>query len=303
MPLNVPVSYKFVPHPVGPVLLKKRNSRRSRLFIGGTFFRSKEYGEQANQIRIALVDDNLLEGALILQHMVLKPSEMIFANGVTALNIELYKLDLNWDQELWISNQNNVLVARLYGIRWQIGGDQTPQPRQILGSVQLGEIFVSELVSFKLVSGSVPPGTQIILRPRVHRYHLVPTSVTDPVTTMNTIGYDPVLLRDTINNVLNDSWIRMPVRGVLGGGPDSPGTFGEDINDSNSDPEVITPFGITNMGGGDGLPLAPVGFNTGPVRVLILLNYGERENGSLGEINQVFEWVGDSAVLGSWQRY
>ena len=105
MPLNQPKTYSFVPTPVGPVQLKSRSSRRSRLYAGGTFFRSKERGEAANLILCTIVEDlttvpSTPEGLFVVQHTVLKPDEMIFATGMSVPSVELFELSLNWNEEI-----------------------------------------------------------------------------------------------------------------------------------------------------------------------------------------------------------
>lgn len=308
MPLNQPKTYAFVPKPSGPVRLVTRSSRRSRLWAGGSFWRSHERGEQANLIKIACVEDltDTPQGLLVVHHTVLKPDESIFADGIS-VDLQLFELNLQWDEEIRILKEGDSLVARKYGIRWQIGGGE--EVRAELGVVlQNRLVTVPGTVSFKLDSNAAswPPGAVVYLRPRTHRYPLVVTSTTDPTTALSTTGWDIQALRATLNG--SDTWVRMPNR-PQGSGSDGgffssfPTVGGEDNMDDKTDDSFLSAFGPTNMGGGDGLPANPVGYNTGPDRVLVHLNYAERDNGSMGELNQVFEWVGDTATSGSWQRY
>lgn len=309
MPLNQPKTYAFVPKPVGPVKLVTRSSRRSRLWIGGTFFRSHERGEAANLIQISCIEDltnvGAPEGVLVVHHTVLKAEESVSAENMTLPQVDLFEMNLLWDEEIRVTKENGRLVARKYGIRWQIAGGETLLAD--LGQVIPNRLKAGAGVAFKvdLTADAWPTNGVLYLRPRTHRYTLVTISVTDPDTSMTTTGWDIEALRATLNG--SDTWVRMPVRpvggGSEGGGPVTPPTGGEDAMDDQTDAQFLTAFVTTNMTGGDGLPATPVGLNTGPDRVLVHLNYAEKDDGSLGELNQVFEWVGDTATSGSWQRY
>lgn len=314
MPLNVPKTYKFTPNPVGPVKMISRSSRRSRLWAGGSFWRSKERGEAVNLIQITCVEDTTLpttEAVLVVHNTVLKNDEQIFASGFSAAPIfRLFELNLLWDEEIHLVREGDRIVARKYGIRWQIAGAPTNAVRAELGEVSFGRLFRAQGVSFK-VEGTLsdwPSGATVALRPRVHRYHLVETSVTDPTTTLSTTGWDIDSLRATLNG--SDNWVRMPSRSKApapaaeGAAPaPTPAPQNEDGMDDGMDAQFLTPFTTVNMSGGDGLPANPVGRNTGPDRVLVHLNYAELDNGSLGVLNHVYEWDGESATEGSWQRY
>lgn len=302
MPLNSPKTYTFLPRPVGPVLLKARSSRRGRLVAGGTYFRSKERGESANLIQVTLVEDTSgPDASLVVQHCALKSDEMVFGG---ADQIELYQLSLKWYEEICIKTIDGTVRGQIYSIRWRLrnrGVQGVPLAGQDLGIIPVGRVFtVPGVVSLKLKS--LTADSVIFIRPRTHWYTLVMHSVTDPTTSVSTIGWDTGALRDTVNT--QDTWIRMPVRGSSGtGDPPGPSSPGEDAQDAGFDENFCTAFSTTNLSGGDGLPMTPLGFNTGPTRVLLRLNYGERDDGSLNELNEVYEWVGETALRGSWQRY
>lgn len=309
MPLNVPKNYAFTPTPVGPVKLTTRSSTRSRLVAGGTYFRSKEYGEQANLIKLTVVEDLTLvprEGLWIEQHTVFKADEMVAVANMAMPTHELFDLTLAWNEELRIRKVGDSVVCEKYGIRWQTTG---PLPAETLlaeyGPLVPGRLLnVPGVVSVKVqfVAADWPASGIFYLRPRTHRLTLVPLDVTDPETMLVTTGWDIGVLRATLNGTAS-AWTKMPIRGTSTGEPPGPPTAGEDVQDEGTDDEFLTTFGPTAMAGGDGLPLFPVGLNTGPDRVLVHLNYAEKEDGSMGELNQVFEWVGESARIGSWQRY
>lgn len=312
MPLNQPNLSKYRPAPVGPVRLTTRSATRARLNAGGTYFRSKERGELANLILVGIFEDGVApnkEGVCVVHNTELKPEESLSATGMATPNVSIYKLKLEWNAEVVIAWNGTQWRATKTGIRWQIAPGAAPFAPVDLGAVTEG-LFNSSDVSFRVTGLSTwPTGAVVYLRPRTRRYTLVVLSVTDPDSgsgTTPTTGWDPGALRLAVNGD-NTVWIRMPVRGTStapeGGGPTPPPTGGEDVQDSGTDATFLTAFNVTNLSGGNGLPSAPVGLNTGPDRVMVHLNYSEKDDGSMGELNQVFEWVGDSATIGSWQRY
>lgn len=310
MPLNVPKSYAFTPSPMGAVKLISRSSRRSRLWAGGTFFRSIDRGEQANLLKLQVLEDLHIgeedengdaidpEGLFVVHNTVLKPSESVFATGMSIPPITLFELNIKFDEEIRIWKENDSLVANITGIRWQIAGGE--ELRLDLGQVVQNRVLARPgVVTFKLDANADtwPDGAMLYLRPRTRRYTLVETDDTGSATPIGAKGWSIEALRGALNGT--DPWLRMPNRP----GPEEVGGQNEDGMDEGVDAQFLTAFDPTNMTGGDGLPVGPIGWNTGPDRVLVHLNYAERDDGSLGETNQVFEWVGDSALIGSWSRY
>ena len=274
MPLNTPKTGSFKPTPVGPVILKTRSAVRARLRAGGTYFRSKERGELQNLIKIAAFEDTSIpEAALIVQHTQLKPSEQLFPSGVSP-ELELLKADLAFNEKIVIAYDTvtSQWRAAKQGIRWQVAPGPEPFPAVDLGQVRDGA-FSAGGVTFRLSGlASWPTGATVELRPRTHRYTLVALSVTDPATSVATTGYDIEALRGALGG---DDWVSMPARGTKGDATAVPPTLpttGSDAQDKDADEPVLTPFAFKNLSGGDGLPSAPVGLNTGPDRVLIHLN-------------------------------
>jgi hypothetical protein len=127
----------------------------------------------------------------------------------------------------------------------------------------------------------------------------ITVQVTDPVTSVVTpvTGWNIGALRSALANSAT-TWVKMPSRGTT----QTPATP-EDVLDTGVDEVVMTAFQKTYMNGGDGLPASPDLVLTGPDRALIHLNYAELDDGSLGEHNKVYEWVGESSAAGSWQIY
>jgi hypothetical protein len=302
MPLNEPNLSKYKPNPIGPVQLTTRSATRARLWPGGTYFRSKERGELSNLIQIGAFEDGA-EGICVVQHTQLKPDEQLSAAGMATPNIELFKLTLAWNTEIRIEYDGTKWSASLYGIRWQIAAGPDPFTPVSLGQVKDG-LFSASGVSMRVSDlASWPTGAVVYLRPRTRRYTLVSISVTDPDTMLSTTGWGIQELRGPLNGDAT-VWVSMPDRAPPATDPPTiPAPTGSDAQDTGSDAAFLTVFAMTNMAGGNGLPSAPVGLNTGPDRVMVHLNYSEKDDGSMGELNQVFEWVGDSAAIGTWGRY
>lgn len=305
MPLNVPKNYAYIPNPVGPTRIVTRSARRSRLYEGGTYFRSIRRGQDANQLRLAVIEDlapplSLADdqGVFVVQDLVLKPDEQIFPEGMSAPNVSLFSLTLEWNQEIRIAVESGAMRAKLYGIRWQIGGAPAEVLIEDLGIVQPGKIFtVRNRLSIK-ISTALTTGV-LKLKPRVKIYRLEQITVQSEDGLTETTGWDVVALRELIA-ADTAKWVSMPIRAGIMPGAEPPGS---DKQDEGEDEVVLSEFEPTLMAGGDGLPTTPAGYNTGPDRTLIHLNYSEVEDGSLGVLNQIFEWAGESPSIGSWQRY
>jgi hypothetical protein len=248
-------------------------------------------------------EDGSTEGICVVQNTVLKPVDQISATGMSVPDLVLYKLNLNWNEEIRITYSSGAWRAHKHGIRWQIAPGPPPFASVSLGQVNEG-LFSSGGVSFKITGlAGWPTSAVVYLRPRTRRYTLEWVSVTDPDPLLSTTGWGIEELRVPLNG---DAlcWVSMPNRAPPPTDPPTiPAPVGDDVQDTGSDAPVLTPFDMTWLGGGDGLPSTPVGLNTGPDRVLVHLNYSEKDDGSMGELNQVFEWVGDSATIGSWSRY
>jgi len=304
MALNDPKLYSYKPAPVGPIKLQTRSATRARLTAGGTFFRSRELGQSANQIKVAVLEDfsDVLNpmGVFITHHTGLMPPEL-FSSGMNVPEIVVYDFKLPHDQEVRIERDTDgVLGAVITGIRWQIAGDIGILVKN-LGTVVLGKLFSAPGLAFKISSTEWSENGVLVLKPRVRRYPLVLTSSTDPTSMMSAMGGSIDALRDTVNQ--EDPWIIMP--GRVKAVPDTvvDTTMNADKFDDGADAVMLTAFEPMNLSGGDGLPSDPGSINTGPERSLIHLNYAELDDGSLGTLNQVFEWVGSSATAGSWKRY
>lgn len=260
----------YTPNPVGAVQMQSRSSSRARLSAGNAFFRSREIGEAANLIKIACIEKDGA-GELVVHNTKINSALQVSATGMGAPKLVLKELNIAYNEEIVIEHD---------GARW---------------ACQYGQVgngaFNTPMVSFIVKEIETWPHTaRIVIRPHVLRYHLEPLSYTDPITAVETIGWDSGALRATLASDAA-GLIDAPARG----------TDPQDAADAID--TVMVKFDMKNMSGGNGLPLNPAGLNTGPFVTLIHLNYGEQPNGSLAEMNQVYKWSGESSTEGQWVTY
>jgi hypothetical protein len=295
MPLNVPKSYEYTPVSSGETIINTKVSKRARAYAGGTFFRSRERGQQTNSIKVDL-DENRTQhvGDLIVHFDAIRSSEMLISSD--EIQLEIFSINLNWNQEIEIIGEGSAISrVRFIGIMGQIsvGGLISEH-----GPFTMGSIIRLPNITFKL-TGSLTAGTVTKIVPRVKRYPLTWTPKTIDVGgfPVTIYGWSIDRLRQAVNADLT-GWIYMPRR------PSGPGlTDGEDVTDNKVDADLLQTFSTIVLTGGDGLPLYPSGLSTGPDRTLIHLNYSEEDDGSLGVVNQIFEWNGKSSTDGFWDVY
>jgi len=285
MPLNVPKSYSFTPISSGENKMISRSSRRSRLWVGGTFFRSIQLGSSANLIRISLDENKAARlGNLIVHNTAIVSSKMYFDSGNT--QVEIYDNQLDWFEEIRIFGQGLAIsrvefisISRHLSVAKVIG---------IYGPFKIGDVIRTPKLSFK-VTGTLTSSP--VIRPQYKSYPLtwITVDVGEEGIPELKSGWSIDAIRSRVNSD-GDPLISMPVRGY-------------DKQDFEIDAALLTSFPPKFMATGDGLPAYPVGLSTGPDRTLIHLNYAETQDGELREINQVLEWSGSSATSGSWTRY
>lgn len=300
MPLNVPKNYSYVPSRSGPARIVTRSARRSRLEAGGTFFRSVRRGQDANLIFLSIIETPGTlnkRGAFVVHDRRFDPLAQV-TQGVGA---ELFSCKLNWDQRIVLTSTGTSFAAELQGISWQIGG--AVPPSSSIGAVPVGRLFNHPLFSIK-ISTTLPIGTTIIITPviRIYQLSLITVDLPDAGGGFGggeVTGWNITDLRQQLDDDPT-AIVTMPVR--AGNTPGSP-LPGSDFQDEGEDALVASEFEFEPMQGGDGLPVSPAGLDTGPDRTLIHLNYAELDSGKMGVLNHIYEWVGTSASVGSWQRY
>lgn len=312
-------TYTFRPpsRPNVPVQLRGCSSKRARLWAGGTYFRVREPGLSGNNISVEVFEYTPYTGPgtgeayCVVTNQNLKYDENVKGPiDTTSLNL------VGTYADLWIIEPlNSTPHAKKYSISLRIAFQRQtsspvlPSPTD-LGEYTIGKLFVDPgKLSVKTVeNGSIfTPTSAISIAPRTRIYQLsgwFPPPPVDPLAPIPPPGWDIANLRSQIN--ANDPWIEMlersgPIDDGLGGSIPNPNP--PDVQDEGTDSLSLTPFAAVLLAGGDGLPDNPVRENTGPSRSIVHVNYGELQNGSLGEHNTVYEWAGDSASAGSWIKY
>lgn len=282
------MSYR--PVVTGEPEIRPRSNRRARLFAGGTYFRARDPGAAGNNISVQLVewDSGGPQGRLVVTNHGTKYDE----NVIGPASVDLLVQDLPWDKRVIIDQLTTSPRASVYSIRSQISF--APVLEEVLGPFAFSTLFnMGSQLAVKLTpkTAEFTPSATITIKPRVRVYELVwtvnSTTPTDGSAPVSAAGWDPAALRAAI---AEDPWIQMPARKT-------------DLQDGGEDPLVLSAFPDTKLTGGDGLPETPLGINTGPFKSLVLINYGENPDGGLSEVNQMYEWVGQSATVGEWKKY
>lgn len=219
---------------------------------------------------------------------------------------ELYDLNTDTPRIRKYSISLRITFARQEGLAFTL-----PTPEE-LGKFTFGKLFTSGKLSVQLTKKTLPyaSGDRIFIAPRTRLYSLSELTVTPlpdaatGVAASPAIGYNIGPLRTAVN--ASNLWVEMKERSLIipidGTPPIEPSSY-IDAQDKLADALVLTAFSVKNLENGDGLPDNPSREKSGPSRALVHVNYGELPNGSLGELNKVYEWVGDSASAGSWKSY
>lgn len=288
------------------------STRRARAWIGGTYFRSIKPGQASNNISIKttrendecyFVVSNLNKGRL---NSIIGEAEIEFIENLLS------------DTEIVII-QSSPPTAKKYSISLKIrnaiqeGTSYTlPAPIAQTPLTTINDTVVIGGLSIKIKSMK---STSLIVQSRSRVYKLVPKVI--PASTgqgeessAERRGWDIPALRTLVNS--KDDWIEMIERPLLavstgtGEGSNEPAQIWN-VNDKQDhapgDDQILSEFTSIALSSGDGLPDSPTNENTGGTRAVIFVNYGENKDGSLGEVNTVYEWVGDDAVNGSWKPY
>lgn len=253
------------------VSLKTRSSRRARIHVGGTYFRAKNPGPDGNNISLIAFETEPRKAKFIVTNHNTSLTENISGPAIA----ELLEQTLNWDERVTISNLTSTPTARYYSISEQIA------PSENLGAFAFSQLFtVPGKLSVKLApkSSELMSGSEVTIKPRFWVYDLVWLEATTPAEGEEPIpaGYSIEVLRA---QMANNPWIEMLPRGYDAqdqGGKDAP---------------RLSLFGDTYLRGGEGMPENAAGFKVGPVKSLVVLNYMEQPNGSMGVVNRVFQWT------------
>lgn len=310
-------SYRPAVAPSVPVKLRSLSSRRGRLFAGGTYFRSIDPGRTANNITVQIVKEDGI-GYLIVVNQNLQYDE----NVLGPAGIRTRILDLtgsNWNDLVRIDSLDGTPLAHYYSIRCSIAfARQNGSPYTLPTPIETAPFASEKLfarsgklaVKIEKSTANFTAGSVISIAPRFRIYKLSALSIPPGVDsaglpTLGYDGYDIVDMRSQVN--ATNTWVQMLERSGTPTGTDGvPGTppaVKFDEQDDRVDDPVGSEFAQTNLSGGDGLPENPTLERTGPSRSIVFVNYGEKYNGSLGETNTVYEWVGSDAIAGEWKAY
>lgn len=320
------------PARTGTAGLRTCSSRRARLFAGGTYFRSRDPGLQSNNLSVEVIEVqpfNPLTGEDGLAFCVITNHNVKFDENVQGLaKVSVLNLTGTY-ADLWqfkgldtITPQCEKYSTSVQIRFWQQEGipyDLDADPNNLVESSFTGKFSFDKLfthsgkIAVKMSRNDAPyaPESVISVALRCRIYALSTTSkvVSTPVgegatsTSTTSYGWDIADLRAQVN--ATDPWVEMLERS----GPDTSGAFPvpnpnpSDYQDPGTDADFLTPFNLTRLTGGDGLPENPNAEVTGPSRSIVHVNYGELQNGQLAEHNTVYEWVGDTATSGSWKAY
>jgi len=253
-------------------------------------------------IEFVAPDQPNYDGVCVVTNYVVNAAEMVSGPAkATIIDNRLTATD-----KLVIDQLDTTPRARRYGISLKIAPDADVVTE--LGPFSFSRPFVvpgSLAAKLTPTTSVFTPADEVVIVPRTQVYRLATTTVTDPQTMIPTTGWDIENLRTQVN--ASDPWIEMlPRSGDTDdgmGGPPIPNPNPADVQDHGVDTDFLTPFAETFLSGGDGLPDAPTREHTGPTRSLVHVNYGEKPNGSLAEVNVVYEWRGETETEGAWVAY
>ncbi len=322
MPNGLAPTYAYKPpsNPAQPVRMRGLSTRRGRAFIGGTYFRSIDPGRTANNITVQIVKEGD-DGYLIVTNRNLNYQENVLGPAGIVTKV-LDMTGSNWNDLVRVEGLDGVSPrAQTYSIscyvafQRQIGQPYTlPAPTSTVAFPMDRLVSIPGKLAVKIEKSAAvfTPSSVISIAPRFKIYKLLPLIIpaaTDPatgVTTPEYNGYDIPDMRAQVNAA--QTWIEMLERSGTpasdpAGPPAPPLAVKFDEQDDGLDDKVAMVFAETNLEGGDGLPDNPTVEKTGPYRSIVFINYGEKYNGSLGETNTVYEWVGSDAVAGEWKAY
>lgn len=325
MPSGLIPTYKYVPPSLPSVDAKLRScsSRRSRLFAGGTYFRASDPGLPGNNISVQIIEVQAPttvgtgEAYCVFTNQNLEFSQNVIGKAEPKI------LDIKGTyQDLWIIRDLNTTNPRThyYSISLRIRNDvlsgnysTLPAPT-LVSDFSFGKLFSHKGKLSVLLQKKTELFTAediVIITPRIKMYPLSavlapqPAEIPgEPVVPDNRVSWSPAALRASVS--ASGTWVQMMERSgtvSVNGMPPEPNPNPFDAQDDGVDDVFLIPFGPLNLANGDGLPASPNTERTGPSRALVHVNYGELLNGTLGEHNTVYEWVGDTASAGSWKAY
>jgi hypothetical protein len=299
-------TYPYRPAVSGTPAMRTRSSRRARLFAGGTYFRARDPGGKGNSISIEVLE--FMDGDVKVGKVVVTNHNTKYDENVTGpVIVELLEQQLNWTERYVIDQLLTDPRLLRYSVSLETSVGVALQEN--LGRFAFSRLLhIPSKLSAKLVPkvAEITQNSVITLKPRTRVYDLSEVSVTslpdEAGGTITTSGWDISNLRSQVN--ANDPWIEMLERsGTPAGEGGVPLSVKFDAQDDGIDDPFLSTFPDTYLTDGDGLPDFPIAEQTGPTRSIIHVNYGEQFNGTMAEVNRVYEWVGSSGTAGEWKQY
>lgn len=288
------------------------STRRARVWVGGTYFRSIKPGQASNNISVRTTREN------DECYFIVSNSNKGRLNSVIG-EAEIEFIENNLSDTDIVIIEATPPIAKKYSISLKIRNSIQEGTAYILpapiAQTPLSTINDTVVIGGLSIKIKSMKSTSLIVQSRTRVYKLTPKVIPastpqDSESIAERRGWDIPALRALVN--ANDDWIEMVDRPLLsvsaGTGEGSNGPIQIwNINDKQDhepgDDQILSEIPLTSLTDGDGLPDSPTSENTGGTRAVVFVNYGENKDGSLGEVNTVYEWVGDDAINGVWKPY
>lgn len=299
MPINKKKTYTYKPSKYNSnPFIPTYNAYRARSGAADTFFRAKDTGDYGNKISIQIETEGAL--ARLIVKAPIRVTRPVFSGVSDSIIVNILVTKNSTPQDITVT----CISQNMYSVDSSVTGN--------LGQVQANKIFRNSEVSFVIIPDS-NIGTDIgdtftftVEKPyEVYESNNNQNPNTDPnaTTTIPSPAYEE--LRNQVN--ANSTLIEMNSRGS--DFVDAEGTdmmTGRSVRAAGTEPldgALIPTLEKTFLSGGEGLAFSPVGINTGPERTFIHINFSELDDGTVTEVNKIYEWVGSSSVNGKWGIY
>ncbi len=283
---------------------RTRSLRRARLFVGGTYFRTREPGAWGNNVSVQAIEFTPVGGTLTGKLIVTNHNTLPAENVQGPTDVVFLDQSLRWDEQYIVEDLTTAPMLKRHLLDRQL---VAVEPPELIGSFTFSKLFYLPSKLGVILSPRLLEFTQnstIVIKSRVKMYDLVlKTDVSGAENggqEISTTGWDVDALRAA---VADDPWIEMlPRSGTPAAGAD--GTPGVplavkfDEQDDGIDTEYLTPFAEMRLVGGDGLPDRPTPDPSGLSGFMLHVNASEQPNGLVEDVYEMYEWDG-----GGWRRF
>ena len=278
---NMP-TYKYRANKTGLPTITTYCITRARLF-NTSYFRAKEPGFEGNYISVCTEPET---SKFIVTNRKALPSENI-SNNLIVMDLLDVRGMTYLDYVEVVFGQTGVIVSHYKKPNFDGAGNLVSR-----NTYKLQNTIQLPVVTFKInaMKSAFQVGDMFTISPRVQSYNLTESTMLVEEYYVN--GWDIPLLRSAVNaRSREDGWIEMKPRG----------SDKQDMERATTE-TVLSDFPDMFLTGGSGLPEYPMGENTGTIRSVLLVTYGERDNGTMGEVGIMYEWEGENANLGRWVK-